>query len=82
MSQNITLTRRRSADEGGSVEAAAADGAESAKPRLPPHAEQKFAEGGFVAPHAGQRTGNRAPHSLQKRAPSGICALQTWQSMP
>jgi hypothetical protein len=50
--------------------------------RFAPQAPQNLALAGFACPHAEQDTGNGAPHSMQKRLPSGISALQRSHRMP
>ncbi len=47
-----------------------------------PQAEQKVALAGCSDPQAGQARWSGAPHSLQKRAPSGLSAPQEAQTNP
>src|SRR5262245_11598686 len=73
-SQNITVTCRRSADDGGDT---GAGGGESAAPaagawggrtaRVWPQLAQNLARGGFRWPQDGHASGSDAPHSMQNR---------------
>jgi len=74
----MTVTGRRSADGGVGW----GDGAAGVAVSLLPHSAQNLDRALFVAPHAGHVTVIAAPHSGQKRTPSGMVAWQDPHSIP
>src|ERR671933_833105 len=82
-SQNITVSCRRSADDGGGPWSGRGfDRAAGAGPSFAPQSPQNFEPGGLSPPQAGHADGSGAPHSVQKRLPSGTVARQLGHSMP
>jgi hypothetical protein len=82
MSQNITVSCRRSGEEAADVRARSAGSAIFLLVMLAPHSGQNLAPGGLACPQAEHARGTGAPHSAQNLAASGTAALQLGHSMP
>src|SRR5436190_21639366 len=84
MSQNITVSWRRSGADADWAGRQAADTGFRAVPvlvaRLVPHWGQNLAPGGLVFPQPGHMAGSADPHSAQKLAAVAIGALQLGHS--